>query len=143
MATQRWTDEMLDILVASLQIIRDTVVAQGHQYETLRETVVAQGHQCETLRETVVAHDRQYETLRETVIAHDRQFETLRETVVAHDRQNTERDQQMDLMAIGINRLLEDSREYRQWKLENDQRFNILLEEIRATNRRVEILENN
>jgi hypothetical protein len=69
-------------------------------------------------------------------------IQSLRDTVLAHDRQNEGRDQQMDLMAIGINRLLEDSREYKQWKVENDQRFNILLAELRAMNRRVEVLEN-
>jgi len=72
----------------------------------------------------------------------DEMLDRLADSIAAHDRQNEERDQQMDLMAIGINRLLEDSREYRQWKVENDLRFNILLEEIRSVTRRVEVLEN-
>jgi hypothetical protein len=86
--------------------------------------------------------DEMLDRLADSIAAHDRQFESLRDTVLAHDRQNEGRDQQMDLMAIGINRLLEDSREYKQWKVENDQRFNILLAEVRAMNRRVEVLEN-
>jgi hypothetical protein len=32
--------------------------------------------------------------------------------------------------------------ENEQWKRESDQRFNILLEEVRASNRRIEIIEN-
>jgi hypothetical protein len=128
MATQRWTDEMLDNLAVSI----------------------------ESLRDTVLSHDRQNEIFRDTILSHDRQNEIFRDTILAHDRQNEERDQQMDLMAIGINRLLEDSREYKQWKVETDrrivesnqrieesnQRFNILLEEIRSVTRRVEVLEN-
>jgi hypothetical protein len=71
----------------------------------------------------------------------DEMLDRLADSVAAHDRQNEGRDQQMDLMAIGINRLLEDSREYKQWKVENYQRFNILLAEVRAMNRRVSVLE--
>ena len=128
MTTQRWTDEMVDDLAKSIQSLRDTVLSHDRQFEALRDTVLS--------------HDQQFESLRDTALAHDRQFESLRDTVLAHDRQNEGRDQQMDLMAIGINRLLEDSREYKQWKVENDQRFNILLAEVRAMNRRVEVLEN-
>ena len=121
MAPQRWTDEMLDRLA-------DSVAAHDRQFESLRDTVLA--------------HDQSFESLRDSAFAQSQSFESLRDTVLAHDRQNEGRDQQMDLMAIGINRLLEDSREYKLWKVENDRRFNILLEEVRAMNRRVEVLEN-
>ncbi len=84
--------------------------------------------------------------------------------------QNADRDERMEdleeqiqIMTVGINRLVESSIEYCRWKLEIDrrleesnqrmtesnqrieesnQRFNILLEEIRAVNGRVAILEN-
>ena len=59
------------------------------------------------------------------------------------DQREEDRDQRMDLMMIGINSLVESSIEYKQWKVETDQRFDILLQEIRATNQRVTILENN
>jgi hypothetical protein len=93
MTTQRWTDEMLDNLVVSIQSLRDTVAS--------------------------------------------------------HDRQNEEREQrtidleeQMQILAVSMNRLAESSLEYSLWKVENDLRFNILLEEIRSVTRRVEVLEN-
>jgi len=56
---------------------------------------------------------------------------------IERDRRSSDLSQQMDLMAIGINRLLESSTEYRLWKVETDQRFNVLLEEVRSINRRV------
>jgi hypothetical protein len=77
--------------------------------------------------------------------------------------QNAERDgriedleEQMQIMVVGINRLVESSIEYSRWKLdvdrymresnqrieESNQRFNVLLEEIRAVSGRVAILEN-
>jgi len=59
------------------------------------------------------------------------------------DRREEDRDQRMDLMMIGINSLVESSIEYKQWKVETDQRFEILLQEIRSTNQRVTVLENN
>jgi hypothetical protein len=65
------------------------------------------------------------------------------------DRQNAERDrreedrnERMELMMIGINNLVESSIEYKRWKVETDQRFDILLQEVRATNQRVAVLEN-
>jgi hypothetical protein len=163
MATQRWTDEMLDNLAVSIESLRDTVLAHDRQNKTFRDTILAHDRQNEIFRETILAHDRQNEIFRETILAHDRQNEIFRQTILAHDRQNEERDQrtadleeQMQIMAIGINRLVESDIEYKRWKVETDrrieesnqrieesnQRFYILLEEIRSVNRRVEVLEN-
>jgi len=61
---------------------------------------------------------------------------------IERDRQSSDLVQQMELMTMGINRLLESATEYRLWKVETDRRFNVLLEEVRSTNRRVGSLEN-
>jgi len=58
------------------------------------------------------------------------------------DRREEDREERMELMMIGINALVESSIEYKRWKVETDQRFDILLQEIRATNQRVAVLEN-
>jgi len=50
--------------------------------------------------------------------------------------ENAERDRRVDLMMIGINALVESSIDYKRWKVETDQRFNILLEEVRSLNKR-------
>jgi len=63
--------------------------------------------------------------------------------------ENTERDrreesckEQMELMRIGIDALVESSIEYKRWKVGADQRFDLLLQEIRATNQRVPVIKN-
>jgi hypothetical protein len=58
------------------------------------------------------------------------------------DRREEDREERVELMMIGINALVESSIEYKRWKVETDQRFDILLQEVRATNQRVAVLEN-
>jgi hypothetical protein len=58
------------------------------------------------------------------------------------DRREENREERVELMMIGINALVESSIEYKRWKVETDQRFDILLQEVRATNQRVAVLEN-
>jgi hypothetical protein len=41
----------------------------------------------------------------------------------------------MEMLAVSINRLAQSDLEYRRLKVEADQRFNSLLEEVRAFNR--------
>jgi vacuolar-type H+-ATPase subunit D/Vma8 len=69
-------------------------------------------------------------------------FQRIEAILVQTAEQNAERDERMDLMMIGINSLVESSIEYKRWKPDTDQRFNILLEEVRTMNRRIGSLEN-
>lgn len=66
----------------------------------------------------------------------------LAEENAERDRREEDREERMELMMIGINTLVESSIEYKRWKVETDQRFDILLQEVRATNQRVTLLEN-
>jgi outer membrane murein-binding lipoprotein Lpp len=49
--------------------------------------------------------------------------------------------EQGQILMLALNRLTETAIDYSRWKQETDQRFNVLLEEVRATNRRVTVLE--
>jgi hypothetical protein len=66
----------------------------------------------------------------------------LAEENAERDRREEDREERMELMMIGINALVESSIEYKRWKVETDQRFDILLQEVRSTNQRVTVLEN-
>jgi len=47
-----------------------------------------------------------------------------------------------DLLLLSLDRLTEASINFERWKRENDLRFNTILQEIRAMNRRITRLEN-
>lgn len=49
--------------------------------------------------------------------------------------------EQGQILMLALNRLTESAIDYSRWKQDTDQRFNVLLEEVRATNRRVSVLE--
>jgi uncharacterized protein YoxC len=49
--------------------------------------------------------------------------------------------EQGQILMLALNRLTESAIDYSRWKKDTDQRFNVLLEEVRATNRRVTVLE--
>jgi len=73
----------------------------------------------------------------------------LTESAIRGDRLHTENEQykQENELWKRENELWKRENEQRrleneQWKRESDQRFNILLEEVRASNRRTEIIEN-
>jgi len=63
-------------------------------------------------------------------------FQRIEAILAQTAQENAERDRRVDLMMIGINALVESSIDYKRWKVETDQRFNILLEEVRSLNKR-------
>jgi len=91
-------------------------------------------------------HDRRYEQQLQRDAEYDRRYEQQLQRDAERD---AERDLRIDnlaenveLLTLSMNRLAESAIDYSRWKVETDQRFNILLEEVRSVNRRVDHLEN-
>jgi methyl-accepting chemotaxis protein len=107
MTVERWTDEMLDGLASSVTELRESVTEVRESVTELRESVTA-------VRESVTE-------LRESVTEVRDSVDGLRVTVQALLQVAAQSQRDMELM--------------KQRQEENDQRFNILLEEVRYLRR--------
>ena len=110
MAVQRWTDEMLDELAS-------TVSELGSSMSELRSTVGELGSSVSELRSTVGELGSSVSEIKDSI-------DGLRVTSQALLQVAAQNQRDMELM--------------KQRQIENDQRFNILLEEVRHLSRRIE-----
>ena len=101
MTTERWNDEMLDALAGSVTELRETVEQTTHNVDMLVGAVNA-----------FLERDRECAE----------EFQQLRTDFLERDRERAEEFQELDRKR---------TEEFRQYKLENDQRFNVLLDEVR------------
>ena len=101
------------------------------------EAILVQTAECSRITAAELAE--QFRLLAIENAERDRRFA---EENAERDRREEDREERMELMMIGINALVESSAEYKSWKVETDQRFDILLQEVRTTNQRVTVLEN-
>lgn len=111
MTVQRWTDEMLDELASSVTEMRESI-------SELRSTVGELGSSVSELKSTVGELSLSVREINDSI-------DGLRITSQALLQVAAQNQQDMEVM--------------KQRQLENDQRFNILLEEVRHLSRRVEV----
>ena len=124
MTVQRWTDEMLDELASSVSELgssvselRSTVGELGLSVSELRSTVGELGSSVSELRLTVGELGSSVSEINDSI-------DGLRVTSQALLQVAVQNQRDMELM--------------KQRQVENDQRFNILLEEVRHLSRRME-----
>ena len=110
MATQRWNDEMLDELASSVTELRESVTE-------LRESVTEVRESMTELRESVAEVRESVTELRESVTEVKDSVDGLRITTQALLQLAAQSQQEMERM--------------KERQAESDQRFNILLEEVR------------
>jgi hypothetical protein len=119
----------------------ESILAQTVEYS--RITAAEFTEQFRRLAEENAERDRFFtEQLTERDRQNAERDRRLAEENAERDRREEDREERMELMMIGINALVESSIEYKRWKVETDQRFDILLQEVRSTNQRVTVLEN-
>jgi hypothetical protein len=117
MATERWNDQMLDELAVTVREVSATV---GELSVTVGELSVRVKEVSVTLDRVVLV-----------IAAQDRKFEALIDAIST----------QQGVLTMMSNESQRDRRIAQERYEEQNQRFNILLEEVRATNRRVTNLE--
>ena len=115
MATQRWTDEMLDNLASSVGGLRESV---GELRVSVGELRVSVGE----LRESVGELRYDVDELRGTVDGVRITTQALLQLAAQHQERTQRHDQEMELM--------------KQRQAESDERFNTLLAEVRYLIRR-------
>jgi uncharacterized coiled-coil DUF342 family protein len=118
MTVERWTDEMLDGLASSVTELRESVTEVRESVTELRENL---RESVTELRESVTAVRESVTELRESVTEVRDSVDGLRVTVQALLQVAAQSQRDMELM--------------KQRQEENDQRFNILLEEVRYLRR--------
>jgi chromosome segregation ATPase len=122
MATQRWTDEMLDSLASSVGGLRESVgelrVSVGELRVSVGELRVSVGE----LRESVGELRYDVDELRGTVDGVRITTQALLQLAAQHQERTQRHDQEMELM--------------KQRQAESDERFNTLLAEVRYLIRR-------
>ncbi|NJK48425.1 hypothetical protein HC931_09740 [Candidatus Gracilibacteria bacterium] len=107
MTTQRWTDEMLDSLAGTVQGLSGTVRGLSGTVQELSGTVRGLGERVEDLAESVEQTNNN--------------VDLLVGAVNAFIERDTERSEEIRQLRV----------DYEQYKRENDNRFNTLLEEVR------------
>jgi uncharacterized protein YoxC len=107
MTTQRWTDEMLDELAGSVRGLSENVYGLSETVQELSETV---------------------EGLTEAAEQTNNNVDLLVGAVNAFLERDTERSEEIRGWQSELHNLRVD---YEQYKRENDNRFNTLLEEVR------------
>jgi len=119
----------------------EAILAQTAEQNAARDRQLAE--QDRQLAEQIAEQARLF---REEMAERDRQ---LAEQIAERDERRAVTEEQVELLLISMNRMTESAIRYdllhaenEQYRLENDQRFNILLEEVRASNRRINSLEN-
>jgi chromosome segregation ATPase len=115
MATQRWTDEMLDNLASSVGGLRESMGELRYDVDELRVSVGE-------LRESVGELRYGVDELRGTVDGVRITTQALLQLAAQHQERTQRHDQEMELM--------------KQRQAESDERFNTLLAEVRYLIRR-------
>ena len=115
MATQRWTDEMLDSLASSVGELRESMGELRYDVDELRISVGE-------LRESVGELRYDVDELRGTVDGVRITTQALLQLAAQHQERTQRHDQEMELM--------------KQRQAESDERFNTLLAEVRYLIRR-------
>jgi chromosome segregation ATPase len=115
MATQRWTDEMLDNLASSVGGLRESMGELRYDVDELRVSVGE-------LRESVGELRYGVDELRGTVDGVRITAQALLQLAAQHQERTQRHDQEMELM--------------KQRQAESDERFNTLLAEVRYLIRR-------
>jgi methyl-accepting chemotaxis protein len=117
MTVQRWTDEMLDNLASSSTELRESVTE-------LRESVTE-------LRESVTELRKGFADVQENITEIKDSIDGLRITSQALLQVAAQSQRDMEAMKERQAELEQQQTEFRQRQAESDQRFNVLLEEVR------------
>lgn len=122
MTTQRWTDEMLDSLANSVvQVSQNMTVMQQGMIE-MRESITEMRESITEMREGMTEMRESINTLNDSVDGLRVTSQALLQVAAQHQRDMELVKEEIELM--------------KQRQAENDQRFYVLLDEIRYLNRR-------
>ncbi|HAG80856.1 MAG TPA: hypothetical protein DCL61_06715 [Cyanobacteria bacterium UBA12227] len=117
MTVQRWTDEMLDELASSVSEMRESMGEMRESISELRSTVGELSSTVSELKSTVGELSSSVSEIKDSV-------DGLRVTSQALLQVAAQNQRDIELL--------------KQRQIENDQRFNVLLEEVRHLSRRIE-----
>ena len=120
----------------------------------LAQTAEQNAEQSRLFQQEIAERDRRFaeqnaeqsRLFQQEMAERDRQ---LADQIAERDERRAVTEEQVELLLLSMNRMTEAAirydrlhAEHASYKLENDQRFNTLLEEVRASNRRITTLEN-
>jgi uncharacterized coiled-coil DUF342 family protein len=124
MAVERWTDTMLDELASSVSEMRESMGEMRESMGEMRESMGEMRESMGEMRESMGEMRESMGEMRESISEVRDSVDGLRITVQALLQVAAQHQQRMDMFE-------EELRLVKQRQAETDQRFNILLEEVR------------
>ncbi|MDJ0730983.1 MAG: hypothetical protein QNJ33_13420 [Crocosphaera sp.] len=124
MTTQRWNDEMLDGLTSNVDEMRESITEMRESITEMRESITEVRESITEVRESITEVRGSITELRESVSEVRDSVDGLRVTTQALLQVAAQNQRRMDMFE-------EEMTLVKQRQAENDERFNVLLEEVR------------